>query len=668
MASLVERWSGGASPPTNKVAMPGTGSLMAVGITEPCPLELLNSLTTYAKMSLWNNVLSRVLKPSAGHGHLCLSPALVETYSRLIVYMEMDYGLALKTFLGQAFPNVWRQNNKPTAHTFLELLTYRLQRHIQPHYRLQLLGILYQLSGGGFGSNYQLQLSIESTALRLLVGLGSNDLLTQMAKVTGDARLQNISQLLSPDSEELNRLFVLVLARSIRIGCLDNPSGGWVENTVRQTQNTTSHSWPQHVLNCMPESIRACYRDQPTMNSISRPEDKQALLNTVDEEWRKWTSMASGPSQDVVSYFTQEGGSPTYLCLLLKMLLDQGKIPPLAYGVLETLSAKAFSTQIRTLLDYVVAFILAMRNDPTNQRMFINRAVAALNELVWKYNVIPHDRLVLCMALRHYDPGDLSVLLVIIHVLLTRTREFKDRVTAFLAENSPEYWRQSDWHQKHITFHQNYPELIYFEGVQDRAAHTQKTYLPVYYGNVCLRFLPVFDIFTHRLIELLPQTVKSFEQLLDAFGGLYKFHDRPITHLYHTLHYYHNILADKTAIKKKLVGTVLGKNPSERPSGWCLSQSYLNYLTSDAEPQWVPDLIYFSGLVNRLVEMIDGYMPPQFSKGDWRFLELPTPSLHMLYSASVELLSLPDFTGAAVGQSLLELVSSRQVVVVAYGG
>lgn len=44
--------------------------------------------------------MTRVLKPSAGHGHLCLSPALVETYSRLMVYMEMDYGLALKTFLG----------------------------------------------------------------------------------------------------------------------------------------------------------------------------------------------------------------------------------------------------------------------------------------------------------------------------------------------------------------------------------------------------------------------------------------------------------------------------------------------------------------------------------------------------------------------------------------
>lgn len=50
MASLVENWSGGSSQPSNMVAMPGTGNLMAVGITEPCSLELLDSLTTYAKM------------------------------------------------------------------------------------------------------------------------------------------------------------------------------------------------------------------------------------------------------------------------------------------------------------------------------------------------------------------------------------------------------------------------------------------------------------------------------------------------------------------------------------------------------------------------------------------------------------------------------------------
>lgn len=51
----------------------------------------------------------------------------------------------------------------------------------------------------------------------------------------------------------------------------------------------------------------------------------------------------------------------------------------------------------------------------------------------------------------------------------------------------------------------------------------QSHYLPIYFGNVCLRFLPVFDIVIHRFLELLPVS-KSLETLLDHLGGLYKFH------------------------------------------------------------------------------------------------------------------------------------------------
>lgn len=51
----------------------------------------------------------------------------------------------------------------------------------------------------------------------------------------------------------------------------------------------------------------------------------------------------------------------------------------------------------------------------------------------------------------------------------------------------------------------------------------QPQYLPIYFGNVCLRFLPVFDIIIHRFLELLP-VAKSLETLLDHLGGLYKFH------------------------------------------------------------------------------------------------------------------------------------------------
>lgn len=75
-------------------------------------------------------------------------------------------------------------------------------------------------------------------------------------------------------------------------------------------------------------------------------------------------------------------------------------------------------------------------------------------------------------------------------------------------------------------FFQKYPEKLYFEGLAEQVnppVQIQPQYLPIYFGNVCLRFLPVFDIVIHRFLELLPVS-KSLETLLDHLGGLYKFH------------------------------------------------------------------------------------------------------------------------------------------------
>ena len=38
---------------------------------------------------------------------------------------------------------------------------------------------------------------------------------------------------------------------------------------------------------------------------------------------------------------------------------------------------------------------------------------------------------------------------------------------------------------------QAYPEKFYYEGIQDLQMPIQHQYLPVYFGNVCLRFIPV---------------------------------------------------------------------------------------------------------------------------------------------------------------------------------
>lgn len=74
-------------------------------------------------------------------------------------------------------------------------------------------------------------------------------------------------------------------------------------------------------------------------------------------------------------------------------------------------------------------------------------------------------------------------------------------------------------HEKHLEFHQKYPEKF----APDETI-SQLPY-PVYFGNVCLRFLPVLDVIIHRSLELIYTTVsQTLEAILDKLGCLYKFH------------------------------------------------------------------------------------------------------------------------------------------------
>lgn len=70
-----------------------------------------------------------------------------------------------------------------------------------------------------------------------------------------------------------------------------------------------------------------------------------------------------------------------------------------------------------------------------------------------------------------------------------------------------------------MAFHQKFREKF----TSDES--TQQMQLPVYFGNVCLRFLPVLDIVIHRFVEVNVKTVhKTLETILNHFGCLYKFH------------------------------------------------------------------------------------------------------------------------------------------------
>uniref|UniRef100_M3ZY67 Mediator of RNA polymerase II transcription subunit 23 n=1 Tax=Xiphophorus maculatus TaxID=8083 RepID=M3ZY67_XIPMA len=639
MGVLVETIYGNGSM---RINLPGT-SCMASGSVTPLPMNLLDSLTVHAKMSLIHSIATRVIKLAHAKSSIALAPALVETYSRLLVYMEIE-SLGIKGFISQLLPNVFKSHAWGILHTLLEMFSYRMH-HIQPHYRVQLLSHLHSLAAVPQTNQNQLHLCVESTALRLITALGSSEVQPQFTRFLNDPKT-----VLSAESEELNRALILTLARATHVTDFftgsDSIHGTWCKDILQTIMSFTPHNWASHTLSCFPAPLQAFFKQ----NNVPQ-ESRFNLKKNVEEEYRKWKSMAN--ENDIITHFSMQGSPPLFLCLLWKMLLETDRINQIGFRVLERIGARALVAHVRTFADFLV---YEFSTSAGGQQL--NKCIEILNDMVWKYNIVTLDRLILCLAMRSHEGNEAQVCYFIIQLLLLKPSDFRNRVNDFVKENAPEHWLQSDWHNKHMNYHKKYPEKLYFEGLAEQVSpplQLQTQYLPIYFGNVCLRFLPVFDIVIHRFLELLPVS-KSLETLLDHLGGLYKFHDRPVTYLYNTLHYYERHLRDRTNLKRKLVHAIMSSLKDNRTPGWCLSETYLKFGMNPREDNvWIPDDTYYCKLIGRL-------SPGPFPNCDWRFNEFPNPAAHALHVTCVELMALA-VPGKDVGNALLNVVLKSQPLV-----
>ncbi|XP_044532921.1 mediator of RNA polymerase II transcription subunit 23 isoform X6 [Gracilinanus agilis] len=632
-----------------RISLPGI-NCMASGSITPLPMNLLDSLTVHAKMSLIHSIATRVIKLAHAKSSVALAPALVETYSRLLVYMEIE-SLGIKGFISQLLPTVFKSHAWGILHTLLEMFSYRMH-HIQPHYRVQLLSHLHSLAAVPQTNQNQLHLCVESTALRLITALGSSEVQPQFTRFLSDPKT-----VLSAESEELNRALILTLARATHVTDFftgsDSIQGTWCKDILQTIMSFTPHNWASHTLSCFPAPLQAFFQQ----NNVPQ-ESRFNLKKNVEEEYRKWKSMSN--ENDIITHFSMQGSPPLFLCLLWKMLLETDHINQIGYRVLERIGARALVAHVRTFADFLV---YEFSTSAGGQQL--NKCIEILNDMVWKYNIVTLDRLILCLAMRSHEGNEAQVCYFIIQLLLLKPNDFRNRVSDFVKENSPEHWLQNDWHTKHMNYHKKYPEKLYFEGLAEQVnppVQIQLPYLPIYFGNVCLRFLPVFDIVIHRFLELLPVS-KSLETLLDHLGGLYKFHDRPVTYLYNTLHYYERHLRERPTLKRKLVHAIIGSLKDNRPQGWCLSDTYLkNAMNAREENPWIPDDSYYCRLIGRLVDTMAGKSPGPFPNCDWRFNEFPNPAAHALHVTCVELMAL-SVPGTDVGNALLNVVLKSQPLV-----
>lgn len=252
------------------------------------------------------------------------------------------------SFIGQLLPTVFKSQAWGILHTLLEMLSFRMH-HIQSFYRVQFLSHLHSLASVPHTNQTQIHLCVESTALRLITGMGSAEVQPQLSRYFTDSKIPG--SVVSTESEELNRALILTVAHSMHItgSGVEDQSNAWCKELLSSIMQHTPHSWASHTLQCFPPILNTFF----TQNPIPK-ENKQVLKKCVEDEYRNWTTMTN--ENDVITHFTTPGTPPLFLCVLIKMILETDSINPVAYKWVNWTSNIDFGK--RWIISHICAFTL----------------------------------------------------------------------------------------------------------------------------------------------------------------------------------------------------------------------------------------------------------------------------------------------------------------------
>lgn len=622
----------------------------------PISVKLLDALTTLSKISLLHTLAQRIVLIAQNKNQqvpFIITPALIETYGRLLVYPDTE-NVGIKPFITHLMGGnqaVWRYPAWDVYHVLLEMYSYRLH-HLSVQFKYQMLVSMHHLSPMVYGgTQIQLSMTLETAELKLLLSLSNQEALNIPINPRHGNDIKTAKQMINRDSEELNKALVLVLARALHLTSSDHiASGVMIEDILADIHEVTPLSWSSSTLSFFPTLIKDFF----TRNAQTKTDDKAQLRSTVEEEYRKWQAM--GNDETRFAHFSQPSAPPLFICVVWRMLIDQDFINPIVFRILDTFRIRTLSTNIKTFVDYLV------HEFSTSGASNINKNSEALNRLLCKYQIINLERLLLCMCLRSYDGCEAQVCFFIIQLILLRS-DFKQTVIEFCKMMpSHEHWRQDNNCQEvNAKFLEQYPEKYYHDYMAENNIRSSGQTLPSFFSNVCLRVLPVFDIIIHRALELRilsPNSAMKIDSILDNFGTLYRFHDKPLTYLYNTLYYYDSQLP--SALKKKLTMSIVGAFKDIRPPNWCLTEPLMlhlqNSLTANHNQQneeWAPGPDYYRLVIGRLVDTLQN--KNSFYHTDWRFSEFPNVKAHAVHATAIEFMTLP-VAPTVVGNAILDLV------------
>lgn len=210
---------------------------------------------------------------------------------------------------------------------------------------------------------------------------------------------------------------------------------------------------------------------------------------------------------------------------------------------------KELTATINKFTDYFI--FIFKKNLPSDDQQF-TAMIGILNDMAFNLHLIPLDRLLISLVLHPTDDGATEIAMLIIHSLVGSYPDLHNRITALVHIIPSNKIGNSGaaFFNKMSEYYSQFPELSYREmeakmrremqielGMRpiEQSTVNPELHMPIYYGNIMERILPIVDIILLRAIETVVAD-QLFTTLLMCFKPCYRYHPQPAAYMYSVLY------------------------------------------------------------------------------------------------------------------------------------
>ncbi|VDK42283.1 unnamed protein product [Anisakis simplex] len=612
----------------------------------PLPLPLIDSLTFHSRNHLFQMCLHKLSTMlNVQQSAKLPSPASIDTLVRLASTTEFEYGVKLVlTLMPRALASISANANigatnqpdrsRDLLYILCDMLSYRLINYplpVIPKVNV-ILSCYSALSNNQVQMNVALYSALEQVMLRYWMWNSPqemivlcNALIGKQGKLT--ALISSPNSFGEPQhgssisherpshanlhvSPEMLRSLLLSMFRALKL------TGVEMASEVLQRCNA-NFSWPLSVSRTFSTQLMGC-----SIDDGSEVAPNEELFHCVDQDHRRTHEYLCTQSEEsLIKYFTIERRHTLFCVIYNHLIYDSKKLHPVFYSMLNSMTAKDIIVMVNKFVDYFI--YIFKKNPPSDDQTFttVSSFSDVRNRLGFLFHFIPSNKIV--------------------------------------NTNSSFFNKMSEYYSQ-------YPELTYREmevklrremqlelqlRQMEQPVINPELHMPIYYGNLAERILPVVDILLQRALELAVAD-QLFNPLLKSFKPCYKYHPQPAAYMYNVLYCLDNTLSH-TAKARLFVSEICGQLEERDGKYALLTPSFIQ----DNHQLSLPSQ-FCQVLVDRILQASHyPHQPPPFVYRDWRFAEL-APAGQALTGACIELLASPH-DPSVTARALIDLVFIR---------